>query len=775
MSVSRAVVLLVLVLVLALAASATWAQRPPGEANRLAGSASTYLQQHARNPVDWHPWGPEAIELARREGKPIFLSIGYSACYWCHVANWTLYENAEIARLMNRWFVNVKVDRDERPDIDRIYLRATRYMTGSAGWPNNLFLTPELKPFHAGSYWPREDEPGRPGFVTVLTQMHEEWTKHERRAREKADSVTAALLAQAAGAFGPALAPARWRGAARAALMKDADPVHGGLRTAGGAKFPQAPALALLLTERDPAARVFVARTLEAMALGALHDHVGGGFHRYTLDEGWAIPHFEKMLVDNAQLLALYARAYKATGRRLYRDITRATAAFLLREMVDPRGGFYLSIDATTGRKEGGVYLWSGEEIERVLGAQAAERFLAAHELNLVAVAGEDALVGEERRALRIRVPIARAGFRHPDAAYASFAIERARLLEARNRRPQPAHDRTIVVAMNGLAIEGFAASGAALRAPQHLAAARAAAEHLWRAAFDPTSGALARQLVDGRPSGEAFLEDYALLARGLLVLSEATGEALWHKRAAVLADEIMKRFARPDGRLSSTQRDLGLFMPADEHEDYVHPSGPSAALEVFLRLKEPRFTAAAQRLLETFATRVAARPERWPALAAVAALAQPASAQAGATKGGEDWPTSANRLKATAVARTGGAEDHLRVELAILPGWHVNANPATYAYLIPTQVSVEGAAPLTVRYPAPVRFAPRFVPEAISVYEGRVAIEAVFPRGALARREGLTARLTVQACSDTVCLAPETLEVPVTQGAPPAPQGAPR
>ena len=772
-------------LLLASAPAALWAERAPGQPNRLADASSAYLQQHARNPVDWHPWGPQAIERARRENKPIFLSIGYSACYWCHVANWTLYEDPEVAALMNQWFVNVKVDREERPDIDRIYLRATRLMTGGAGWPNNLFLTPELKPFFAGSYWPRDDDDaGRPGFVTVTKRVHEEWTSQERRAREKSEQVAVALRSETPLAAGARTDPSRWRRAARDALLKEADTERGGFRTPSGAKFPQAPALELLLAEgaRDGAARAFVARTLEAMALGGLHDHLGGGFHRYTLDEGWTLPHFEKMLVDNAQLLALYARAFQATGRRLYRDVARSTAGFLLRELADPGGGFSVSLDAATGRKEGTSYLWSAEEIERILGPEATRRFLSAYELNLVAAAGEDPLLGEERRVLRARFPLARTlartGFRDADALYAGLAGERARLLEARQRRAQPARDTKILVGANGLAIEAFAASAAALRAPQYLEVARSTAERLWRAAYEPATGRLARWLVADRAAGAGFLEDYALLARGYLALHEATGDARWRARAGALGDEILRHFLRPDGRLASTQDDVDLFVPADEHEDYVHPSGPSAALEVFRRLGEPRFSAAAERMLRGLASRVAARPERWPALAAAAAQGAPVSQQAAAAAApkddgaaGQEWPTSANRVKATAVVRTGSVEDHLRVELAILPGWHLNANPATYPYLIPTRLAVEGVAPLRMRYPRPVRFAPRFVAAAIDVYEGRVAIEADFPKGALARR-GVVAQIKVQACSDTVCLPPETVAVPVSGGE--APQRAP-
>ena len=304
---------------------------------------------------------------------------------------------------------------------------------------------------------------------------------------------------------------------------------------------------------------------------------------------------------------------------------------------------------------------------------------------------------------------------------------------------------------------------------PRHLKAASATAERIWRAAYDQETRRLARQLLADRAEGEGFLEDYALLARGFLALHEATGEARWRTRAAALAQAMLEHFSRPDGRLASARDEADLFVSADEHEDYVHPSGQAAAVGVLRRLGEPRFTSAANRALRSLAPRVAAWPESWPALAAVAPRGIPDEQRAPATTAGAntgiadpEWPTSANRIKAVAVAQTGGAEDRLRVELAILPGWHLNANPASHPYLIPTEVAVEGASPLQVRYPKPVRFAPRFVPQAIDVYEGQVAFEADFPKGALSRRGVVTARLTVQACSDTVCLPPETIAVPV-------------
>ncbi len=350
--------------------------------NRLIDSNNPYLLLHSRNPVDWYPWGPEALEKAKRENKPIFLSIGYSTCYWCHVAEETIYRKQEFADLMNAWFVNVKVDREQRPDIDRIYMAATQAMTGRGGWPNNVFLTPDLKPFFAGSYFPpHDDEFGRPGFDSILKSIHEAWARDPQRLRESADKVTAALRERQTSAdvqLKP-VDPRALREQAIAAWVARADREHGGFGAGKGARFPQVPVLALLLAAQRfelAAADTSVLRaTLDAMAAGGIHDQLAGGFHRYSTESTWSIPHFEKMLYDNAQLLEIYAQAYRVTGRPYYRAVATGIADYLTQRMMAPEGGFFAAEDAAVNGMEGVSYLWSREQIAAVLVADAV-RFL---------------------------------------------------------------------------------------------------------------------------------------------------------------------------------------------------------------------------------------------------------------------------------------------------------------------------------------------------------------------------------------------------------------
>ena len=363
---------------------------PEVHTNWLIDSATPYLLQHAHNPVDWYPWGEEAIGKARKENKLIFLSIGYSTCYWCHVAERTIYSNRSIAALMNQWFVNIKVDREERPDLDASFMLARQVLTSSGGWPNNLFVTPDLKPFFAGSYFPPEDQGDTNGFPTILRLIHEDWKMNPGKIKAIGDKVQAALE-QAHDAGGkPAsvskLMPANWLATARDQVLSQRDKVYGGFDGGGGTKFPQAPVLTLLLADyRLNGTAEFleaVAATLNAMAFGGVHDHLGGGMHRYSTEPTWSVPHFEKMLYDNAQLIGLFADYYAITRQPLARDTAVDLAGYLAKRMTAPDGGFYTAEDADIEGKEGESYLWTRAEITDVLGSADAKRFFGLYELN---------------------------------------------------------------------------------------------------------------------------------------------------------------------------------------------------------------------------------------------------------------------------------------------------------------------------------------------------------------------------------------------------------
>jgi uncharacterized protein YyaL (SSP411 family) len=716
-------------------------------ANRLAQSDSPYLRMHAENPVDWYPWGDEAFAKAQREGKPVFLSIGYSSCYWCRVAEETLYRDPAIAARMNAGFINVKVDREQRPDLDRLYMNATRLLGGSGGWPNNLFLTPERKPFFAGSYFPpTDDDLGRPGFPIVMTRIEEAWKNRHAEIEARADSV-AQLMRRPPVADAVLPAPTFLRDAARQSLLKQIDAERGGLKTGGAAKFPMAPELGLLLG--DATGEAAVRQALDAMALSSLRDHLGGGFHRYTIDPGWNQPHFEKMLYDNAQLLRLFATA---GNNELHRAAARETADFLLRELQDPTGGFHASLDAVSDGREGAFYLWREEEIRAVLG-QRAKRFLATYRrVDMPGHLDDPAAALEEPGgALRLqgtRVAAARALSR----GIAALAPERAALLKQRADRPRPARDEKIIVAWNGLAIEALAVAGQRFDDQVLTRAARSAAERLWQDAWAPEIGRLRQAIFESRTQGEGFLEDYALFGNGLLALAEATGELHWRQRAADIAAALLRHFGRADGSLASTRHEAELFAPADETGDGPYPAGASAAYALLTRLAalgEHRFREPAERLLAVLLPATARAPERWPALLAAVPdktavpRADPSAGSAGVVAVTSRW--QGNRMI---------------VALRIAPGWHVNANPASLDYLIPTRLEFEGAPPIAVSYPSPRRFRAAFAKSELAVYEGTVEIAAEFAANVRPAR----ATLKVQACSNEICLPPATLGIKLPQ-----------
>ena len=740
----------------------------------MIDSGSPYLLQHARNPVEWYQWGEEALERARRENKPIFLSVGYSSCYWCHVANRTLYSNPEIAALMNRWFVNVKVDREQRPDIDAIYLRATQLMTGRGGWPNNVFLTPDGKPFFGGSYFPPADDAfGRPGFVTVLRIVRDDWNARESETRGRAERVLAAMRsAQDAGRSGAGIArPETWLQEATRAATARFDAAHGGFRFEGSdSQFPQEPLLGLLAMAADATpdagALAMLTATLDAIALGALHDHVGGGFHRYSVDRTWSVPHFEKMLYNNAQLLKLYADAWRVTRRPLYRQVAADTARYLERRMSAPGGGFYTAEDAEVGGHEGASYLWSAAEIEAALGAGGARRLLKVYSLMPLAAYAASALEPrDERGALRMRLPIA-AGAR-AEQLVARTAPLRAKLRQARDSRPQPARDEKMIVALNGMAIDAFASAGRTLGEPGYVRLAQRAAKRIWALAYDPRARSLRHEIFRGRARGEAFLDDYALLGSGFLALAEAGGDPAWRVRAAQLAEDMLGRFARADGSLATSPAESALVIAPVESGDSAYPSGTSAAVALLMRLHAAggpqRYRGAAERAIAGVRARVDAQPDAWPVLVAATAVAA-----------APDLADTAAHVKVG--ARVRGApqgDDEIVVTVQIARGYHVNANPASFDYLIPTAVIFAGLTPSRVIYPAPKLFRPAFARAGIRVYEGGVEIVAQFPKGTLRRDRAVTGSVRAQACNDEVCLPPADLPLGASQAAAATPAGA--
>jgi uncharacterized protein YyaL (SSP411 family) len=546
-------------------------------ANALIHEKSPYLLQHAHNPVDWLPWGDEAFARARALDRPILLSVGYSACHWCHVMERESFEDAETAALMNQHFVSIKVDREERPDIDQIYQHSVQMLTGQGGWPLTVFLTPEGKPFYGGTYFPSRDGFGRPSFRRLLLAIHEAWTS--RRADVEANvRELMAGLARLNRIFGEdALTPEIPRDAARR-LLQQMDPVHGGFL--GAPKFPNPVSLCFLLGRsaraKDPAIADRVFFTLRRMARGGLYDQLGGGFHRYSVDERWEVPHFEKMLYDNAQLLRLYVAAWKYSGDPFFRAIADETTGYLLHEMRSPEGAFYASQDADSEGEEGRYFVWTPEEIERAAGGELSRVLCATYQVTPAGnfEGNRTVLNAREARevALELGLSVEKLG--------RALAEGKKALLAAREKRPKPFRDEKILAAWNGLAIAALAAS------PQRVAqeAARRAAEFLLARMWQ--DGRLARSYAGGEARHEGILDDYAFVANGILSLYQATLDRRWLEWAVELAEAILDRFRAPgEPGFYRVEADTGLIERPRSIIDEAIPSGAGIACRVLLRL----------------------------------------------------------------------------------------------------------------------------------------------------------------------------------------------
>ncbi|HEV8649028.1 MAG TPA: thioredoxin domain-containing protein [Actinomycetes bacterium] len=548
--------------------------------NRLAGETSPYLLQHADNPVDWYPWGEEALERARREDKPILLSVGYAACHWCHVMAHESFEDPETAAVMNEHFVPVKVDREERPDLDGIYMDAVQAMTGQGGWPMTVFLTPDGGPFFAGTYFPRTDRHGLPGFRKVLLAVAEAWRERREDARRQGEAVVGHIAAQSLD-LEPATVPLSEELLRQAfdGLRRVFDPRWGGFGPAP--KFPQPMTLefALRASLRGwEGALEMVELTLNRMALGGVYDQLGGGFHRYSTDGRWLVPHFEKMLYDNAQLVRVYTHAWQVTGWPRYRRIARETAGYLLRELRHPEGGFFSSQDADSEGVEGKFFVWSYDELVDHAGEVVADLFGATPEGNWE---GTNVLwmpEAAEKVAMRHGLGLGELEQRWADG--------RRRLFEAREARVHPATDDKVLAAWNGLAISALAEAGRAFDEPSLVEAALAAAEFVLVRLRGP-DGRLLRAWRDGRAGGPGYLDDYACMAEACLTLWETTFELRWLTEARQLADAILELFADPErGGFYQTGSDAErLVLRPRELFDNAVPSGSSVAADVLQRL----------------------------------------------------------------------------------------------------------------------------------------------------------------------------------------------
>jgi uncharacterized protein len=547
--------------------------------NHLAGETSPYLVAHAHNPVDWYPWGEEALGKARADDRPVFLSIGYAACHWCHVMERESFEDATTAALLNERFVSIKVDREERPDLDGIYMGAVQAMTGQGGWPMSVFLTPEGEPFYAGTYFPPESRHGLPAFRDVLLGVSEAWRERRSELIGQAGRVAEAIARATQTPPGLAALDTTIAEEATENLRRSFDARWGGFGPAP--KFPQPMTLEFLLRRavRGSAhALEMVTTTLDRMAAGGIWDHVGGGFARYSTDGRWHVPHFEKMLYDNALLLQLYVRAWQVTGLDRYREVAVDTAEYLLREMQHADGGFFSSQDADSEGVEGRFFTWTWSELVGLVGEPIARAFGARPDGNWD---GTNVLWRPDT----IESVASAVGLESDELA-ARLADARAVLFDARESRTRPATDDKVLAAWNGMVIGALAEAGRALGEPRYVeAAVRAAAFVLEHLRGD--GGRLLRSWRDGVAGGPGFAEDHASMAAGCLTLYETTFDLAWFDHARTLLEALRRLFLDEDaGGFFQTGSDAEpLIVRPKELDDNATPSGNSVAAEVLVRM----------------------------------------------------------------------------------------------------------------------------------------------------------------------------------------------
>ncbi len=607
--------------------------------NRLARERSPYLLQHAGNPVDWFPWGDEAFSRARAENKPIFVSIGYSTCHWCHVMEHESFENPDVAAVLNANFVSVKVDREERPDVDRVYMTFVQATTGSGGWPMSVWVTPELKPFYGGTYFPPTARWGRPGFLEILQEIARVWGVDRDKIEQSAESVVEQLRQDGAARPAASLPGVEALGRTLAQFRQAFDPRHGGFGDAP--KFPRASELLFLLREHartgNEDARAMVLRTLRAIALGGMRDHVGGGFHRYSVDAGWRVPHFEKMLYDQAQLVLAFVEAAQASGDAFYLEVAEDTLRYVMREMTDAGGGFYSAEDADSippemmsapdaHKSEGALYLWRSDEIDALCGADAAlvrARFGVQANGN-APIDPQQEFTGKNLLFVARSVDELAAEFeRSPDAVADALTAARLALFGARLERPRPHLDDKVLTAWNGLMVAAFARTarvlawkgavdGSAADGPaQYLGAAQRAArfvhDRMWRA----DTKTLLRRYRDGHAEIDAYAEDYACLIFGLLELFQADPDPHWLRWAADLQRRQDELFWDPvdGGWFSTTGTDPTVLVRMKEDYDGAEPTASSVSALNLLTLahliEDPEWNIRIERTLRLFAPRL--------------------------------------------------------------------------------------------------------------------------------------------------------------------------
>ena len=763
-----------LVLILA-TATVAHAAEPAGQPNRLAKESSPYLLQHAHNPVDWFPWGPEAFAKAKKEGKLVFLSVGYSSCHWCHVMEKESFSNPGVAKILNEHFVCIKVDREERPDVDDLYMASLNVLGNQGGWPMSVFLTAEAKPIFGGTYWPPDDREidGNtiPGFKSILNSVVELNRDKRKELLGQADAVAERTAAALDRAGGDAITPLNADLVRLAAIAFDFDPEYGGIGRKfamfRGTKFPKAPALRFLLLgptgDDAKAARDGVFLTLDHMAAGGIYDHLGGGFHRYSTERTWTVPHFEKMLYDNAQLVELYTDAHAIDPKPAYQRVVRETLDFVTRELTSPEGVFYSALDADSEGEEGRFYVWTPAELAEVLGDTEPETAFRAAYLT----AGPN--FEEKYHILRKPGPDTKVDL-------ATVAPVMAKLFAARSRRERPFLDTKVLCGWNGLMIAGYARAGQVFDEPKYIASAEKAAEFILTRMRDE-DGRLKR--VFAAPPGEkpiaygtAFLDDYAFLTHGLLALHTATGDAKWLREARSVTDTMLKWYADTDrGGFFTTPSDgETLFARGKDSYDGAVPSGNGTAVLNLVRLwaatGDEKYRTAAERTFRHFAGTMRINPEGSPVMSEALAIYLAKSDKESGP--GEPEKPPANPRRSSDVVRAkltlgpiADGRQPVEVALTIAKPWHIYANPPGGQDLeaSATRLTVtRSGKPVDIEWTFPAGDeATDTVAGKYRIYQGTIRIT-----GSILTGDGgpLTVNVNVMACQEGKCLLPGTLTV---------------
>ncbi|MEZ6141413.1 MAG: DUF255 domain-containing protein [Zavarzinella sp.] len=764
-----------------------------GPPNRLAKESSPYLLQHAYNPVDWYPWGPEAFAKAKKEGKLIFLSIGYSSCHWCHVMEKESFSNKVIADILNKHFVCIKVDREERPDIDELYMTALQVFGSRGGWPLSMFITDSGKPIVGGTYFPPEDKKVDGGtirgFKGILEEIQKLNIEKRKELLEQADEVAKLTVETLTNAHraNPLVELNRELAAEGALLLQEAiDPEFGGIGNPNngfrGTKFPMPPTLRYLLREayrtKNADLQKLVNKTLTKMAQGGIYDQLGGGFHRYSTDRTWTVPHFEKMLYDNAQLIELYSEAYEYNPNQLYKQVVQETIAFVARELTAPPGGFYSALDADSEGEEGEFYIWTPAQIETALNSKDDALFIRA----VYSITGN---ANFENRAyvlqtIRSADDIAKEQKLTLDAYQSKVTDLKAKLFAARAKRERPFLDTKILTAWNGMMIRALVQAGVTFKEPTYTAMAAKAADFLLQHAttkdfrLKRSTSIDSEQKVTSRFN--AYLDDYALFADALFELHQVTNEAKWLEASEGITKSALKWFGEEQrGGFYYTSSDHEeLFARTKDYSDGVTPSSNGVLAQLLLKMgrqtKQKQYTTAAEGTIKQFAGVLKIRPTGVPTLALALddyltqGAAAPEVPKQPLPK--NNSPTKSSEVVAVVVTVKKIADSfQYRIKLTIQPGWYLYANDSGAGEAIgkPTAVrvlAVDDKSKVQIKYPAGKPLKP-LDPKAALVYQEIVELEISSP----VKLSEANLRLEVQACQSGdagVCLLPETIRISV-------------